>query len=295
MTTAPKTKLGLTQIQARFAKAVMRPLTGSDRMNPRWDDGQPTSAIAQTIVKPNTRLKSDERLEIYNRQYWFRIWDSLSEDFPGVRRILGKNRFYKTITHYVTQNPSQSFTLRNLGKKLPGYLVREKAWRNGLSPARALMAVQMATFEWAQIEAFDGLTHPGFTPQDLAGKNLRKLRLHLQPNITLLEMDYALDDFTIALKQNALTDEDQSSARVPLPRKKHLYLMVHRQLETLYYRRLDLGAYTVLKALHSRIPLEKALKAGQRAAGVDDFQWAAAVQEIFELWVRLGWLHLGGR
>ena len=34
---------------------------------------QKTSTVAEAIIKPNDRLTSFERLEIYNRQYWFRI------------------------------------------------------------------------------------------------------------------------------------------------------------------------------------------------------------------------------
>ena len=30
-------------------------------------------------------------LEIYNRQYWFRVLDCLYDDYPGLRAILVKN------------------------------------------------------------------------------------------------------------------------------------------------------------------------------------------------------------
>ena len=38
------------------------------------------------LVKPNDRLTSTERLNIYHRQYWYRILDSFNEDFPGLAR-----------------------------------------------------------------------------------------------------------------------------------------------------------------------------------------------------------------
>ena len=34
-------------------------------------------AAASEFIKPNDRLSSFERLEIYNRQYWFRLLDCL--------------------------------------------------------------------------------------------------------------------------------------------------------------------------------------------------------------------------
>jgi hypothetical protein len=290
MSAKPDPTLGLTEIQARFAKGIMRALTPTDGIDPVWVDGSATAAAAESIVKANDRLTSLERMEIYNRQYWFRIWDSLTEDFPGVRRILGKSRFYKTMTDYVTKNPSESFTLRNLGHKLPGYLMKEKGWKQGLSQARAEMTQQMAVFEWAQMEAFDGLVRPVVRPEDLAGSDPAELELSLQPNISLLEMDYALDDFTIALKKAG-----QDSKAVALPQKAHLYVMVHRQEETIYYRRMDVGAYSVLKALDEGIVLEKALELGQKASGESDRRWAKSVQAQFGLWARLGWLCAGSR
>ena len=47
-------------------------------------------AYAASYIKPNDRLTSFERLEIYNRQYWFRVLGSMVEDFPGLRAVLGE-------------------------------------------------------------------------------------------------------------------------------------------------------------------------------------------------------------
>ncbi len=296
MTATPPPKLKLTQIQARFALVVMHPLTARDATDPVWEDGKPTSAIAQTIIKPNDRLTSIQRLEIYNRQYWFRVWESLGEDFPGVRRIIGRARFYKTMTAYVTKHPSRSFTLRDLGMHLPTFLAGDKTWSKGLSPARRAMAVQMAAFEWAQMVAFDGPAKPGVVPQDLAGKNLAKLKLALQPYMTVMKLDYALDEFTLALKKQAAASEEGATVKpVKLPLKEQIHIAVHRQNETIYYRRLTPEAYGVLTALNTGIPLEKALAQGQKIAGTDDAAWAQAVQQLFSLWVQLGWLCLPGR
>jgi hypothetical protein len=41
--------------------------------------------VAAEFIKPNDRLSSFERLEIYNRQYWFRVLDCLYDDYPGPR------------------------------------------------------------------------------------------------------------------------------------------------------------------------------------------------------------------
>ena len=41
--------------------------------------------VAAEFIKPNDRLTSFERLEIYNRMYWFRLIDCVRDDCPGLR------------------------------------------------------------------------------------------------------------------------------------------------------------------------------------------------------------------
>ena len=83
----------LLELQRTMARAVMQPLTFTERMQRTAPDGQPMRAYAARFIKPNDRLTSFERLEIYNRQYWFRLLSSMVEDFPGLRAVLGAARF----------------------------------------------------------------------------------------------------------------------------------------------------------------------------------------------------------
>ena len=76
------------------------------------------------FIKPNNRLTSLERLEIYSRSYWFRALDSLYDDFPGLRAVLGERAFHRLSRAYLADCPSRSFTLRNLGERLAGWLQR---------------------------------------------------------------------------------------------------------------------------------------------------------------------------
>src|SRR5215472_7974181 len=106
-------RMNLATIQRRMARAVMTPLTPDERMRAKAPDGRSLRKVAAEIIKPNDRLTSFERLEIYNRQYWFRILSAFAEDFPGLRAILGERRFDAAAKAYLTDCPSTSFTLRN--------------------------------------------------------------------------------------------------------------------------------------------------------------------------------------
>src|SRR6266478_6502467 len=101
----------LKRLQDVMATALFRPLTEGDRMQPQWIDNRGTSEVAESFIKPNDRLSSFERLEIYNRVYWFRVLDCLYDDYPGLRAVLGGPKFIKLITAYLAKYPSVSFTL----------------------------------------------------------------------------------------------------------------------------------------------------------------------------------------
>jgi hypothetical protein len=187
----------LAALQRKMARAVMTPLTRSDHMRMVSPDGRPMRTVAAEFIKPNDRLTSFERLEIYNRQYWWRVLASLGEDFPGLRAVLGQRRFDAMCKAYLTDCPSRSFTLRNLGSRLEAWLRKHPKWAGG----RQALALDMVRLEWADIEAFDGKQEPPVQADDLRGA-ATKLRLGLQPYIRLLELRYPVDDLLLEVKRS---------------------------------------------------------------------------------------------
>ena len=75
-----------------MAGAIFRPLSARWRMQSKSGDGRDLRAEAAGFIKPNSRLNSFERLEIYNRQYWFRLLDCLYDDYPGLLTVLGERK-----------------------------------------------------------------------------------------------------------------------------------------------------------------------------------------------------------
>ena len=100
--------MNLLELQRRMAEDVRRPLTADFEMQRMSEDGQSTEEIAASCISPNPRLSSLERLEIYNRQYWFRLISAVSEDFPTLNAVIGTKRFDALILAYLQGNPSTS-------------------------------------------------------------------------------------------------------------------------------------------------------------------------------------------
>ncbi len=157
--------------------------------------------IAEEIIKPNDRLTSFERLEIYNRQYWFRVLAALAEDFEGLRLIIGDRAFEKLSVAYVQDCPSQSFTLRNLGSRLEAWLRSHREHIAGVED----IALDMVRLEWADIEGFDEAAKPKLSEADLAALGPDP-QFELQPHIRLLDLQYPVDEIL-------LVDSPRVSAR----------------------------------------------------------------------------------
>ena len=175
----------------------MRPLAPGWRASRTWIDGSSADKVISSFIKPNPRLTSFERLEIYNRQYWFRILDCIGEDFPGLEAVLGLKKCNRLMRAYLAKYPSTSFTLRNLGDHLTEFIEAEPKWT---APRHAL-ALEMANFEWAQVLAFDSTGKPPLSIDDLLGTDPSQLTLGLQPYLRLVELHWPLDEFSIALKR----------------------------------------------------------------------------------------------
>lgn len=285
----------LLELQRRMAEAVMLPLTRTDAMQRKTRDGRSMKAEAASFIKPNDRLTSFERLEIYNRQYWFRIISAFAEDFPGLAAVVGPVAFEELTRAYLVDCPSQSFTLRNLGSRLESWLDehREHAGK------KLELALDVVRLEWAYIEAFDNAAERALTLADL-GQLDGESQLSLQPHLRLLHLLHTVDDFVIdvhrrqasqTVASNAVTSAKRSrSRRLPTSLKRgDIFLGVHRYENAVYYKRLEREEYHLLRALDAGKTLGEALDQAFESSVVPENDRPQRVQAWFANWAELGW------
>jgi hypothetical protein len=290
--------MNLEQLQREVFGVIRQPLTPDERMRPKTLDGKSTQEIAEKIIKPNDRLTSVERLEIYNRVYWFRILSSLADDFPGLRAIVGQSMFDKLILAYLTELPSRSFTLRNLGSRLETWL----AGHPEFAPKAHRIALDMVRLEWADIDVFDSAEFPKIAAADLANLGEDPL-LHLQPYLRLLELAYPVDDLLLAVRRAegdlepesdvasnvVMMESPRKHKRVTLPKRKKLYLAVHRQENEVYFKRLQPEAFALLRALQQGKPLSEAIEATVNWTNGKVEFITVRLHDWFANWASLGW------
>jgi hypothetical protein len=288
--------MSLLSLQRTMARAVMHPLTRSEKMSGVAPNGERMQKYAARFIKPNDRLTSFERLEIYNKQYWFRLLSGLMEDFPGLQAILGNRRFEELCKAYLEDCPSRSFTLRNLGRDLEGWLKKNPKWAG----SRQAMALDMVRLEWADVEAFDGKAEPPLKAEEVAGSAGANLRLRLQPYIRLLSLRYPVDSLVLKIKRLNENTEFSSNAFREQRKRKHvqaiakmkpaqIFLAVHRVEYFVYFRRLDANEYRLLLAMQQGKTL------GQAVSQCFSTKKNGAPPELtqvtgwFQNWAALGW------
>ncbi len=276
--------MNLDQIQRTMFKAVRQPLTRGDNMRPKSLDGHSMTDVAGSIIKPNSRLTSFERLEIYNRQYWFRLISSLADDFDGLRAILGEKHFQKLVIAYLNDCPSTSFTLRNLGSKLEKWLPDHLELVKGVED----LALDVVKLGWAEVEAFDGESRPKVSVENLADLG-GDPTLSLQPYIRLLELEHPVHSFVLRIRQRTRNADTirRTSARF-LPKRAKTHVAVHRLDDSVYFKEIDREAFAILSAFQNGSTVSHAIEAADWSSFSED-DVSAKIRDYFANWASLGW------
>ena len=287
--------MGLEDLQRTMAAAVMMPLTPDDEMRSHAPDGRAMEDVAAGFIAPNSRLSSFERLEIYNRQYWYRVLSGLAEDFPVLRAVVGARNFDALSVAYLNEHPSRSFSLRNLGSKLVEWLEVHPEFTG----RRHALAVDVARIEWAFVEAFDNPESTPLTLEEIATLD-GDSRLAVQPHVRLLALSYPADEIVLALHKREKRQaseagvkheggEDQP-ARLPKLLRRAVWVAAHRVDFNVYYRRMEREEFLTLEAIRAGQPLGTALETGFGASQIPEAHLAAKVQAWFATWAELGWI-----
>ncbi len=287
--------MNLLELQRTMASAVMLPLTTDEQMRTTADDGREMTAVAESFIAPNSRLTAFERLEIYNRQYWFRIMGALAEDFAALRAVVGARAFEALSIAYLTEHPSRSFTMRNLGSKLTEWLTENPDFAG----RRHRLALDVTRIEWAFVEAFDGAERVPLTLDQVATLD-GDSRLGLQQHLRLLALDYPADELVLALhdrekqqtSEAGVKREEELGAHVKLPqmRRRATWVAAHRVDLSVFYRRIEREEFRTLMAIRDGLCLADAIGEGFIDSRIPEDRRAQRIREWFATWGELGWI-----
>lgn len=278
-------KRELVTLQRNFADIIRRPLTSSDDML-----ADPRSA---EMIAPSKKLLPHQRLELYAQQYWWRIEDAFDEDFTTLQSAVPQDHYLKLRDAYLRSCPSESFTLRNLGKRLPTFIKK----RSALSSPYTELLYDCARFDWARVEAFDGAELKPLSQQDLSKKDFVRMKLRLQPHVQLLSLAYPVDKNAAQGMTRSMEEASNTSLtrRLRKNRKGRLtfkkdpsFMAVHRHQERIFIKRLSKGEWSVLNRFRKGSSLATLMRS---LVGSKDFS-NQSLQNAFQEWTTLGWIYV---
>jgi hypothetical protein len=260
--------------------------TMADFLRRRRDLGKDDEARAFALAHlgDNARLSGIEMLEIYREQFWLRHTASLVEDFPGVGGIIGSEDWNRLAVEYLVAHRPETFTLRDLGSRLPGFIAT-RTWLE-----HAPLVADMARLEWAHVEVFDAEDVAPLDPKKLAAMPedaWEGARLVPDPALRLLRLEYPV----IPLRRRLLTAEhDHEHAELTLPERASSQWAVHRRERGLFHDALDLPAYSLLERLARGRPLGAACEEASQALGLSVEALGEKLEGWFAEWARLGYV-----
>jgi hypothetical protein len=191
------------------------------------------AAVAPGLVADGPLLDAARRLAVYRDAHRLRLVEALGEDFPLLRALLGDAAFERLVRRYLAARPSRSYTLRDVGQGLPGFLGRRPALR------------ATAAFEWALLDAFDAADGHPLTMADLAAVPAQRfalLRFSLAPGVQVLRLRWNVPQ--------AWSDWYGGAAavlpvRLPVP----VDCLIFRREQRVYFRTLAADEAAALAAL----------------------------------------------
>jgi hypothetical protein len=206
----------LAEIQAWFASIITTPIRETDGSNiPTY----PSNLIEEIRKKiaPSPQLKSEERIGIYQQQYWWRLLNIMQAHYPSLVRLFGHEDFNHRIAElYLIENPPNDWFLSRLGADLPQWLA--KTYREKDAP----LVLGLAKLD----EAYESLRFKdkfaAIAPECLERK------LFLQPFVLLFEFSVDLFGFRSKLLETEDFPELKKSS------KRKYFVLFRYQEENLY-------------------------------------------------------------
>jgi hypothetical protein len=149
---------------------------------------------------PSRTLSAEARVQIYANAYFSRLHDALADDFEAVWRCVGMTAFQDLVRAYLQAHPPQSFTLRDLGRDMPLFLLGHPLH------TEFPFLIDLARFEWALIETYDAADCAPLTRQMLKTREPAAwpaLALQSIPALRIVASRWRVDEILEAVTSEA--------------------------------------------------------------------------------------------
>ncbi|HXX68303.1 MAG TPA: DNA-binding domain-containing protein [Polyangiaceae bacterium] len=161
----------LGELQARFAAAIRTPLERASGTLTA-----PLSAYDPRLVQAlgGAAAKAPQRLAVYNRQYWFRLFDALQTAFPLTARLLGYWSFNDYAGRFLLTHPPRGWNIDEVPSGFDAFFADALQCED---PGRRRALIESARIDAAWRAVFAAEKTPVFRPSDADAARLLDAQL----------------------------------------------------------------------------------------------------------------------
>lgn len=213
--------MNLAETQALFFKLVTGQHSGQE--------------VSYAPFSGSAELSAEQRVEIYENMYRWRLADAIRADFPKLAHLLD-DEFLPICWEYLRHHPSEDPDIGRIGRCLPQFLKQRQAGnlRSDLG--------DLAALEWARCEVFreaDALAVDRSQLTSISPQAFVLLRLSFVPALRVLDFEHDVASLWAAL-------EEEQPALPPC--KKSISVAVWRQDFTAFHAMLKSDEALALRA-----------------------------------------------
>ena len=196
----------LEDFQARFGAVLRAPLDRSTgTLTANVSDYEP-SMVESIVAGP--AITGAERLAVYNRQYWFRMFGVLHSAFPLACRLLGYWAFNAHAARYLDAHVPSGWDVDTVPDAFAAFFERDL---EHVDAAKRQALVESVRMDAAFRDVFRAPPVTPFRPTREDEAHLLDARLVASPAVAIVEEHSALAN----LRRTILRDESERSAPFP--------------------------------------------------------------------------------
>ena len=269
----------LKEIQQWFGEIIAQPLVGNDQIFPFSPQGSSIQLEASKHLLASPTLASYQRIEIYNQQYWWRLFKNLEEIFPLLVHLLGQDLFEKKIAiPFLQAYPPHHWSLNHLGDFLPDWLKK-----NEKSDQRKLF-MEASQVDLSCVKAYYSARIP--PPKEFESNSF----IILQPHVTLLGLDYDLPALKTQLHQNKRLFEKIAFSPLTNSNSPYYYIIYQNSDNHALWKKLTPTVYHVLSQFQRELSIEQLCEWLENQDKIMQEEAQHQFQNWFQDWFSHQWL-----
>lgn len=140
-------------------------------------------------IPPLSPISARERIEIYTNAWFWRLEESILDDYSRLEHCLGHHDFGRMLSEYLDQCPSLYHDISSVGDQLPSFI---KTWNN---PSNRPWLYPLALYERALYQSYFAKNPEAWQMeqlQELTPDQFEIVRFKVQKTVNLIKSDWVL-------------------------------------------------------------------------------------------------------